>query len=91
VNSQEHSDLSLRERRVCRLEFVTSAVTMAASSPGSNLPDAGIWAGRPSSDHQRISDRAYALYVQNGYRDGHALEDWLLAEQEVSSQVHRAS
>ena len=33
--------------------------------------------------HQRISERAYRLYLDRGAEDGHALEDWLRAEQEV--------
>jgi hypothetical protein len=31
----------------------------------------------------RITDRAYALYAQRGYRQGCALDDWLEAEREV--------
>ncbi|TKS61257.1 MAG: hypothetical protein EWM72_00744 [Nitrospira sp.] len=30
----------------------------------------------------RVSQRAYALYVERGYRDGCALQDWLDAERE---------
>ena len=33
--------------------------------------------------HARISERAYALYEDHGREDGHALEDWLQAEQQV--------
>jgi Protein of unknown function (DUF2934) len=33
--------------------------------------------------HTRISERAYALFVKHGRKDGHALEDWLEAEQQV--------
>jgi len=33
--------------------------------------------------HQRIAERAYRLYQDRGAEDGHALEDWLQAEQEV--------
>jgi hypothetical protein len=33
--------------------------------------------------HARISDRAYALYEEHGREDGHALEHWLAAEQQV--------
>jgi hypothetical protein len=33
--------------------------------------------------HQRIAERAYRLYLDRGAEDGHALEDWLQAEQEV--------
>jgi hypothetical protein len=42
---------------------------------------------RPEEDsqdfHARISERAYALYEEHGREDGHALEDWLEAEQQV--------
>jgi hypothetical protein len=38
----------------------------------------------PQDDVQaRITDRAYALYAQRGYRQGCALDDWLEAEREV--------
>lgn len=33
--------------------------------------------------HARISERAYALYEEHGRKNGHALEDWLAAEQQV--------
>jgi len=33
--------------------------------------------------HHRIAERAYRLYLDRGAEDGHALEDWLRAEQEV--------
>jgi len=33
--------------------------------------------------HRRIAERAYRLYMDRGAEDGHALEDWLRAEQEV--------
>ncbi len=33
--------------------------------------------------HARISARAYELYVERGYRDGCAEEDWLDAEREI--------
>jgi hypothetical protein len=36
--------------------------------------------------HARISERAYALYEEHGRKDGHALEDWLAAEQHVLNQ-----
>ena len=34
----------------------------------------------------RISERAYALYEEHGRDDGHTLEDWLAAEQQVLNQ-----
>ncbi len=34
----------------------------------------------------RIERRAYELYVERGYRQGCALEDWLDAEREILSR-----
>ncbi len=31
----------------------------------------------------RITDRAYELYAERGYRQGCALDDWLEAEREI--------
>jgi hypothetical protein len=33
--------------------------------------------------HARISERAYVLYEEHGREDGHALEHWLEAEQQL--------
>jgi hypothetical protein len=40
---------------------------------------------QPSFDDlcARITARAYELYVERGYREGRALEDWLDAEREI--------
>ena len=32
---------------------------------------------------ERISARAYELYAQRGWREDHALDDWLDAEREI--------
>jgi len=37
--------------------------------------------------HARISERAYALYEEHGREDGHALEHWLAAEQQVLNRA----
>jgi len=44
---------------------------------------------RPSFDdlHARIAVRAYELYVERGYREGGALEDWLDAERQVLAHL----
>jgi hypothetical protein len=34
---------------------------------------------------ERITERAYELYAQRGWREGGALEDWLDAEREILS------
>ena len=35
----------------------------------------------------QIRERAYELYEARGREDGHDLEDWLLAEEEIVEQV----
>jgi Protein of unknown function (DUF2934) len=40
-----------------------------------------------SNDQEQIRYRAYGFYVQNGYRDGYAMDDWLRAEAEVRGQL----
>lgn len=38
----------------------------------------------PSDDVQaRIANRAYEFYVERGYRQGYAVDDWLEAEREI--------
>ena len=38
----------------------------------------------PCDDLQvRIANRAYELHAERGYRQGHALDDWLEAEREI--------
>ncbi len=37
--------------------------------------------------HARISERAYALYEEHGREDGHALQHWLAAEQQVLNRT----
>lgn len=36
-----------------------------------------------------IRERAYELYVERGKEDGHHLDDWLKAEEEVTARKHR--
>lgn len=40
-----------------------------------------VWAS--DDRHTRIASRAYELYIQRGRGDGHDLDDWLEAEQDV--------
>ena len=37
------------------------------------------------TDHEAIRKRAYELYVDRGREDGHDLEDWFRAEEELMS------
>jgi hypothetical protein len=36
-------------------------------------------------DHVLLRQRAYELYVERGMEDGHDVEDWLCAEEELAS------
>jgi hypothetical protein len=45
----------------------------------------------PRNDIQaRITDRAYKLYAEHGYRQGYALDDWLEAEREILGLERKA-
>lgn len=41
----------------------------------------------PEEMRQRIEQRAFELYEQRGRENGRELEDWLRAEQEVTSET----
>jgi len=46
----------------------------------------GVVPGDPAlAVQKRIALRAYELYLQRGGTDGHEVEDWLQAEQEILS------
>ncbi len=54
---------------------------LAASPQSIELPD-GMRA--------RITKKAFELWQERGYRDGHDLEDWLDAEAIVMEEIHEA-
>ncbi len=62
---------------------------MKSTAPQSAAParTAGIHKASPtgSKTQERITRRAYELYVQRGRQDGKALEDWLQAERQLVS------
>ncbi|MGH7228971.1 MAG: DUF2934 domain-containing protein [Nitrospiraceae bacterium] len=37
----------------------------------------------PVDMHVRIANRAYELYERGGRQEGHAIQNWLQAEQEI--------
>ena len=39
---------------------------------------------------ERISKKAFELWQERGYRDGHDLDDWLDAEAVVMEEIHEA-
>lgn len=50
-------------------------------------PVSGGWEQTPAVDmpltHDEIAELAYCLYQSRGEQDGHDMEDWLCAEQEL--------
>ena len=54
---------------------------LAASPQSIELPD-GM--------RERTLRKAYELWEERGYRDGHDLEDWLDAEAIVMEEIHEA-
>ena len=40
------------------------------------------------SMEERIRERAYEIYVRNGYQDGRAVEDWIQAENEIRQEAN---
>jgi hypothetical protein len=44
----------------------------------------------PEKVSEQIGRRAYELYEARGREDGHDLEDWLRAEQEITGRTARA-
>ena len=43
----------------------------------------------PQDLKSQIRQRAFELYQERGREDGHELDDWLLAEEEITSQKIR--
>ena len=39
---------------------------------------------------ERIAEKAFKLWQERGYRDGHDFEDWLDAEAIVMEEIHEA-
>lgn len=70
---------------------IKSIPAMPPASPlqGTSAPERSIPKPQPLFDdvHARIAVRAYELYMERGYRDGAALEDWLDAEGEVLART----
>ena len=59
----------------------------STSSPLAALPQS---IELPEGMRQRIVNKAFELWQERGYRDGHDLEDWLDAETIVMEEIHEA-
>jgi hypothetical protein len=47
--------------------------------------------GDPQGLTSQIRQRAFELYLERGRDDGHELDDWLLAEEEITSKNSRTA
>lgn len=43
-----------------------------------------------TSSHEAIAERAYQLFVEAGGQDGHDIDHWLMAEQELRAEDRSA-
>jgi Protein of unknown function (DUF2934) len=44
----------------------------------------------PNGMREQIANKAFELWQERGYRDGHDYEDWLDAEAIVMEEIHEA-
>lgn len=58
------------------------SIRSASTSPRPIELSDGLW--------DRISSKAYELWEQRGRQEGHALRDWLDAEEIVMEEIHEA-
>jgi hypothetical protein len=56
--------------------------------PPKKLPTA---INEPQELEQRIRERAYELYEARGQEDGHELEDWYRAKEEITNKKFRTA
>jgi len=61
----------------------------SSQEAGSKKPAAADTQDTTGKDRRKVAVLAYALYEQRGREDGHAVEDWLEAEQRVLSRGER--
>lgn len=60
------------------------------SSPRRPAPVPHLPIELPDSLWERISQKAFELWQERGYRDGHDLEDWFDAKTIVMEEIHEA-
>ncbi len=58
-------------------------IAVAANAEAHDAPEPVSNAAVPADVTPQIATRAYALYEEGGRHDGHALQDWKKAEQEI--------
>jgi Protein of unknown function (DUF2934) len=64
-------------------EVVPSLSKTEKNSDDVTFATLGTKSSSDAADESRIRERAYELYVQGGYADGHADEHWYIASREI--------
>jgi hypothetical protein len=78
-----------RTREVHMTQPASRSFTSGFSTEGSERHTTSFSETQANPTREEIEARAYELYVERGYADGHDQEDWLQAEQELSeSRAH---
>ena len=79
-----NSQPSLTIPRAVR-KFVKGAAAKAIADPSTDSVSASFVSSDESSAQLevRIRARAYELYEQHGFQEGHDLDDWMQAEREI--------
>jgi hypothetical protein len=54
-----------------------------SDNPIASTDSVGTSNGSAEEQHTRVEECAYRLYEQRGRQDGHDLDDWLTAEQQI--------
>jgi hypothetical protein len=62
---------------------------LTSKNPNRNQPVSIVRV--PGPDEESIRVRAYQMYVKRGMEDGHDLDDWLRAEEEIAQRKTRAA
>jgi hypothetical protein len=66
---------------ICRSERKSTAAKPAAGLRSVKAPSTSA-----ATREEEVRSRAYRLYEERGREDGHALDDWLQADEEVPSR-----
>lgn len=61
-------------------QLVAGHVKAPSATPDNSIRDVAV-------DHDAIAIEAYTLWAEQGYRDGHDVENWLEAERRLVRQV----
>jgi hypothetical protein len=64
-------------------KVVTKAADFVTSHAAGEWGMGAYTGGRPAPTHDEIAQLAYCLYESRGRQDGHDIEDWPAAEQQL--------